>query len=110
MTDLRDPGTVHRRSIRLKGYDYAQPGAYFVTICTQNRLCLFGDVREGTMHLNAAGSMVARWWAELARKFPMVRPDEYVVMPNHFHGIVIIVGADLGVCPADPCVCPDPGV
>ena len=84
----------HRRSIRLEGYDYAQPGAYFVTICTQGRTCMFGDVAEGEMVLNDAGCMVQRWWSELPQKFPLVKTDEHVVMPNHFHGIIVIVGAD----------------
>jgi len=81
----------HRRSIRLKGYDYTQPGAYFVTICTQNHLFLFGDVVEGRMLLNDAGSMVQTVWEGLPRRFPNVQLDAYVVMPNHFHAIVIIV-------------------
>ncbi len=105
-----DPERHHRRSIRLKGYDYSQPGAYFITIVTQNRECLFGDVVDGKMRLNDAGRMVERWWLELNHKFPAARTDAYVVMPNHFHGIVIIVGIDLRVCPdrAHPDrVCPD---
>ncbi len=86
-----DPQKHHRRSIRLKGYDYSQPGAYFVTICTQNREYLFGEILNGEMRLNDAGRMVERWWLKLSTKFPCVRPDTYVVMPNHFHGIVIIM-------------------
>ena len=89
-----DPQPHHRRSIRLKGYDYAQVGAYFVTICTQNRECLFGEIRDGQISLNDAGQMVGRWWDELTRKFPAVETDAYVAMPNHFHG-VILVGAAL---------------
>ena len=85
-----DPDKHHRRSIRLKGYDYAQPGAYFVTIVAQGRECLFGDAVNGEMRLNDAGRMVERWWAELGKKYPDVIPDAGVVMPNHFHGIVII--------------------
>ena len=86
-----DPERHHRRSIRLKEYDYTQPGAYFVTICTQNRLFLFGDVVEGRMLLNDAGLMVQTVWEGLPRRFPNVQLDAYVVMPNHFHAIVIIV-------------------
>jgi len=85
--------------MRLKGYDYSQPGAYFVTICTKDRLCLFGEVIEGRVKLNDSGQMVGRWWDELSNKFPSVAIDDYVVMPNHFHGILIIVGADLRVRP-----------
>jgi REP element-mobilizing transposase RayT len=79
-----------RRSIRLKGYDYRWPGAYFVTICTQGRACLFGEVTDGEMRLNDAGRMVERWWKELNHKFPHIRTDAFAVMPNHIHGIIVI--------------------
>jgi putative transposase len=107
-----NPAIHHRRSIRLKGYDYTQAGAYFVTSVTQGRECLFGRVVDGDMQLNDAGHMVERWWAELANKYPHVIPDAAIVMPNHFHGIIVItdgpvdddmdvgdVGADLRVRP-----------
>lgn len=90
-----DPDRYHRRSIRLKGYDYSQAGAYFVTICTQGRECLFGEVVDGEMRLNEAGQMVHRIWNDLFVKYPDIEIDEFVVMPNHFHGIIIIVGAPL---------------
>jgi len=96
-----DPKKHHRRSIRLRGYDYSKPGAYYVTICVNKRLCVFGDVVEGRMVLNDAGKMVWKWWEELNKKFKSVHTDETVVMPNHFHGIIFIVGADLCVCPKD---------
>ncbi len=86
-----DPSKHHRRSIRLRGYDYSQAGVYFVTICAQNRECLFGDIAEGSeMELNDAGAMIVRWWDELANKFPTFEPDAFVVMPNHIHCIVVI--------------------
>jgi len=96
--------TLRRRSIRLKGYDYSQAGAYFVTICTQNRLHLFGEITNDEMVLNDAGMMVVKWWNELENKYPDIELDEFAVMPNHFHGIIQIfdtntVGADLRVCP-----------
>ena len=91
-----------RRSIRLRGYDYSQAGAYFVTICTQHRTCLFGDIVAGEMRLNEAGKMVARWYSELANKFPDIQCDKFVCMPNHIHFIVVNVGADLRVRP-DSC-------
>ena len=94
-----DPQKHHRHSIRLKGYDYAQAGAYFVTLVTQNRECVFGEIVDGTMQLNDAGRMVEKWWLELNHKFPAVDTDEYTIMPNHFHGIIVIVGADLRVGP-----------
>jgi putative transposase len=80
-----------RQSPRLSGYDYSEPGVYFVTVCVKDRLSLFGEAVDGTMRLNQAGQMIGRWWQELERKFPSVKIDEYhVVMPNHFHGIVFI--------------------
>ena len=98
-----DPDKHHRRSIRLKSYDYRQSGAYFVTIVAQDRACLFGDVVNEKTRLNDAGGIIEHWWFELNHKFPTVETDEFVVMPNHFHGIIVIVdvtvGADLGVGP-----------
>src|SRR3990167_10807240 len=83
----------HRQSIRLKYYDYSQAGYYFVTMCTQNRECLFGDIKIGQMILNAAGKMIQEWWNKLLNKFTDIQIDEYVIMPNHFHGIIGLVGA-----------------
>ena len=88
-----DPDRHNRRSIRLRGYDYSRSGAYFVTVCTQNRKCLLGEIRDGEMVLNDAGQMVERWWLELNGKYPFIQMDEFVVMPNHFHGIINIIGA-----------------
>ena len=73
-----------RKLIRLQDYDYAQAGAYFVTICTQNRECLFGNITNGKMILSDAGKMIAKWYNELANKFPDIECDEFIVMPNHF--------------------------
>ena len=83
-----------RRSVRLRGYDYSQAGAYFITICTQNRHCLFGNITDGAMVLNDAGRAAADCWLQIPDHFPHVELDEWVVMPNHIHGIVIIVGAN----------------
>ena len=94
-----DPDKHHRRSIRLPGYDYAQPGAYFITVCVHDRRSLFGEVIDGQMRLNEAGRMVERWWRQLPNKFASAMVDEFVVMPNHIHGIVINVGADPRVRP-----------
>ena len=89
-----DPDTHHRRSIRLQDYDYARAGAYFVTICVYQKECLLGAVvDDGVMELNAAGKMVQSAWYALPERFPSIVLDEFVVMPNHVHGIVIIVGA-----------------
>lgn len=79
-----------RKSTRLKGYDYTQSGAYFVTICLQNRLCLFGDVTDDVMVRNPAGEMVAELWLRANDKFPDIELDHFVVMPNHFHAIVLL--------------------
>ena len=84
----------NRRSIRLNDYDYSQAGAYFITICTQNRDCLFGNIVNGEMVLNDAGKMVQTIWDGLADYYRRVKLDAWVIMPNHVHGIINIVGAD----------------
>jgi putative transposase len=96
---MYDPDIHHRRSIRLRGYDYSQPGMYYVTICTHGKGHLFGEVVEGEMHLNEYGKMVALDWGDLPRHYPHIRLDASVVMPNHVHGIIEIVGASLQTCP-----------
>jgi REP element-mobilizing transposase RayT len=85
-----DPDQHHRRSIRLKGYDYSRAGAYFITLCIQQRECLLGEVADRILRHNDAGRMVERWWKELAHKFPGLSLDESVVMPNHLHGILFL--------------------
>jgi putative transposase len=92
-----NPDIHRRRSIRLKGYDYSRAGLYFVTICTQNRLCLFGGIEHGKMVLNDAGKMVERQWQESICRFDNIKLHEFIVMPNHFHGIVesVVVGVPL---------------
>jgi REP-associated tyrosine transposase len=86
-----DPLKHHRRSIRLKGYDYTQPGAYFVTACTHQREALFGEVVEGKMQVNECGRATTDEWQALPRRFPHMCLDEFVVMPNHIHAIIEIV-------------------
>lgn len=85
-----DPEQHSRHSVRLPGYDYAQPGAYFVTVCTKDRECLFGEVVNGEIALNEAGKMVKTAWEALPRRFPTTSVDMHVIMPNHFHGIIIV--------------------
>ena len=87
-----------RRSIRLPGHDYAQPGIYFVTICAQDRRCLFGDIANGELRHDATGLLISSWWEKLPEKYPYVVLDAFVVMPNHLHGILHIteVGAVAG--------------
>ncbi len=88
-----DPDIHHRRSIRLQGYDYSQAGAYFVTICTNNRQCRFGEIVNGEMRLNEPGEIVADEWRKTATICDEVDLDEWVVMPNHFHGILVLTGS-----------------
>jgi putative transposase len=85
-----DPDKHHRRSLRLPGYDYSQPGAYFVTICADQRQCLFGDVVDGQMGLNQYGAIVAETYQWLCQHHPYLQTDEWIVMPNHFHAIMVI--------------------
>jgi putative transposase len=81
-----------RKSIRLRDYDYRQAGAYYVMVCVNNRRCLFGDVGNGEMILNDAGEMVQRVWNEIPRFYDGIDIDYFQIMPNHLHGIIIIVG------------------
>ena len=90
-----NPKLHHRQSIRLKGYDYSQSGSYFITICARERECIFGEIKEGKTILSHLGQLVEQEWLALPHRFPHIDLDEYVVMPNHFHGIIHIVGAGL---------------
>lgn len=89
-----DTARHQRRSIRLQGYDYAQAGAYFVTICTQQKACLFGKIVHGEMQLNEAGKMIDEVWHQLPMRFDTLALDEFVVMPNHIHGILVLQEGD----------------
>ncbi len=98
------------------GYDYAQSGAYFVTVVTHGRECLFGEIADGETRLNEAGRMVQTVWEELSIHYPGVETDAFVVMPNHIHGVVVLVGAGPRACPdvglgvaTGPRACPDAG-
>jgi putative transposase len=88
-----DPNKHHRRSIRLPGYDYAQEGAYFVTIVTAQRQCLFGDVVEVAVRLSPLGMVAAACWQAIPQHFPGVEIDVWVIMPNHVHGIIVLPGS-----------------
>jgi putative transposase len=94
MIQRSDGNQLHRRSIRLKEYDYGLPGAYFVTICTHRRECLFGEIVEGKMHLSKAGMVLQGIWEKLPQRYLNTGINVAMIMPNHFHGIITIdVGA-----------------
>ena len=81
---------LHRRSIRLKDYDYSRESAYFVTLVTQNRISRFGNIEREKMILNRIGEIVSQCWSEIKVHFTNAELDEFVVMPNHFHGIILL--------------------
>jgi len=91
-----DPDRHHRRSVRLRGYDYHKPGAYFVTVCAKGQECIFGEIVDGQMAINDHGRIVQSAWDDLPNHFPGLALDAFVVMPNHVHGIVVIAGDDPG--------------
>src|SRR6266446_5489909 len=80
----------HRHSIRLKEYDYSQPNAYFITICAYNKECIFGEIIDANVILNELGRIVWSEWSKTAQVRKNVNIDEYIVMPNHIHGIIMI--------------------
>lgn len=88
-----DPERHHRRSIRLLGYDYTRSGSYFVTVCAHERQCLLGEIADGEMAPNELGQLVRTTWEALPGRFPSVQLDANVLMPNHIHGIITLVGA-----------------
>lgn len=94
-----NPNKHHRRSIRLKGYDYSQEGLYFITICCQNRIWRFGEIINGEMLLNEFGEIAYNEWIKLTERFPNFELDVFQIMPNHMHGIIVLkdVGATLAV-------------
>jgi len=85
-----NPEMHHRRSIRLKGYDYSQNGAYFITLCTQDRRSIFGKIIKGEMQLSQLGIIARDEWLKTSEMRKNIEMDEFVVMPNHFHGIIVI--------------------
>jgi REP element-mobilizing transposase RayT len=87
---MPNPTSHRRRSIRLCGYDYTLPGAYYVTIVTRDRACILGEIVEGAMRLSDAGRIVEEEWRRLAETHPHLTLDAYVIMPNHVHGIVVL--------------------
>ena len=85
--------TITRKTNRLNGYDYSNCGWYFITICTDNRKCLFGDIIDRQINLNDSGKMIDDQWNNIPNRYNNVTLDQYTIMPNHMHGIIQIVGA-----------------
>ena len=101
--DNYNPNIHHRKSIRLKGYDYSRSGLYFITICVLDKKCLFGRIENGEMILNNAGKVAEVCWLAIPEHFPNTVLHEFVVMPNHIHGIVeLTVGAENFQPPQSP--------
>lgn len=102
-----DPQRHHRRSIRLKGYDYSQEGAYYVTIVTWRREFLFGEIVNKEMRSNQRGQIADACWREIPNHFPHVELGAYVIMPNHMHGIIVIRrGTIPSTCGLGRCIVP----
>jgi len=97
-----NPDKHRRQSIRLKNFDYSQSSVYFVTICTHSHECVFGEIMNGEMHLSENGRIVDIEWAKTNDKRDNVVLDTYVVMPNHFHGIVILIDTCRGTARCAP--------
>lgn len=87
----------HRRSVRLKNYDYSKNGAYFITICIQNRACLLGEIIDDKMQLNAAGEMIQSVWDEIPQYYTGIEIDAFQIMPNHIHGILCLSESTLSL-------------
>ena len=94
-----DPNIHHRRSIRLKGYDYSQAGLYFITICCQNRIHRFGEIVNHEMILNEYGMIGYEEWIKLAERFTNFELDVFQIMPNHMHGIIMLTSVGVGFTP-----------
>ena len=93
-----NPEIHHRRSIRLKEYDYSRAGAYFVTVCAWKKECLFGEISQGMVICTEAGRIITDAWDKLLERYPSIELDEFVIMPNHVHGIIILnVGVGLAL-------------
>jgi REP element-mobilizing transposase RayT len=94
--------TGHRRSIRLKGYDYSLGGAYFLILVTHKRKLLFGHIQNGKMNLNPLGYIVLKAWLDLPNHSPFTALDEFILMPNHLHGIILITKSRKGTASRAP--------
>lgn len=103
-----NPKKHHRKSIRLKGYDYTREGLYFITICCQDRIHFYGKIMNGEMILNDAGKMISKWYDELENKFIDIKCREMIVMPNHFHCVIENVGVAPRVNPDNKSILDEP--
>lgn len=97
-----NPEIHHRRSVRLQGYDYSKEGLYFITICTLDKLCLFGEIVDTKMIRNELGGIVTQCWIDIPNHFPNVILHEFIIMPNHLHGIIELTSANVGVQNFEP--------
>jgi REP element-mobilizing transposase RayT len=88
---MHDVDKPHRRSLRLRDYNYAQAGAYFVTICTWRQVCTLGEVIDDQVRLSTIGEIISSRWSDLPNHHP-IELDAFIVMPNHVHGVIVIVG------------------
>ena len=95
-TKLLNPDLYHRHSNRLAGYDYRQPGAYFITLVSWHRKCIFGTVTDGKVELTSIGKIIQSEWRKLPNHFPTARVEAFVIMPNHIHGIIVIEQSGVG--------------
>jgi REP element-mobilizing transposase RayT len=89
-----NPYARQRRSIRLQSFDYSRNGVYYITICSYNKKCLFGEIDTGEIYLNPFGKIASDCWLSIPSHFPFVELDEFVIMPNHVHGIINISNLD----------------
>jgi putative transposase len=89
-----EPQVPDRQSIRLRVYDYSQPGMYYVTLCAHGKKCVFGEAIGGCVGLSVVGDVVRQCWQQIPDHFPHVELDEYVIMPNHIHGILVVKQAE----------------
>ena len=114
---IYDPKRHHRRSIRLRNFDYTQAGAYFITVVTRERNCLLGEIAGQEIRLSELGRLVQAVWYDLPKHYPRVECDAFVIMPNHIHGIIVLtdnvatrdvnVGAGFKTCPYRPGIAGD---
>ena len=87
---LNDLKKYDRKSNRLKGFDYSSAGMYFITICTQNRQCIFEEIANEVFIINEIGKMIEQHWLQIQDDFCNIKLDSYIIMPNHLHGLIII--------------------